>query len=117
MELTGFIVDAMDKKPLPGATVELWYGNVMLSRAIADTNGYFSISSASSPTVVTVTSASYKAASFNYKPATGSITLSLERNVVEGEPVIIKSIIEKKGGWLVLVGLALFFLLSKKRTT
>ncbi len=114
MELTGTVRDSDDNKPLPGATVEMWYGNIMLNRVAAGNYGIFNITTASSPDAIKVTHAGYKPGSFSC--CTNSKVYAIDRDIVEGEPVIIKSILERKGGWWVLAGLLVFFLVAKKRT-
>lgn len=116
MNLTGHVVDRDSKDPLPGATVELWYDNLMLSRSAADNNGYFSISSASSPDNIVITNASYKKATFPYMDSLRLTVFPVERNIVEGEAVIVKN--KLKGNTVrIVAGLVfLLLLLSKKRT-
>ncbi len=114
MELGGTVIDSTDNKPLPGATVELWYGNVMLNRVAAGNYGIFSVVTASSPDTIKISHAGYKPGSFSYS-MNRDTTYSLYRNIVEGENVIIKSVIEGKGSWLLIAGIAIFFLLAKKR--
>jgi len=116
MTLTGHVVDRDTKDPLPGATVELWYDTVMLARSAADNNGYFSITSTASPDNLVVTHTSYKKATFSYMDSLRLRLFALEKNIVEGEPVIVISKLTGNNVWIV-AGLAIFLLLfSKKRT-
>lgn len=112
MTLTGQIIDADSYAPLPGATVELWFGNVMLARVAANGNGVFVIASQSTPDRVTVTSASYLPASFPYAQAVDDSLFALEKKIAEGEEVIVTAVLKKHGWWILPV---LFLLLTQKR--
>lgn len=118
MLLQGQIVDKDTGEPLPGSTVELWYGNVRLNAVAAGSNGSFSIGSQSTPDLFTITHASYKPGKYLY-PKFGDLNrFELERNVVEGEPVIImaKGTLNNKGLlWLLGIGLFLVFIEKKRK--
>ena len=112
MQVSGQVIDNATGDPVPGATVELWFGNVMLNRSAANSNGFFSVESSSSPNSVRISSASYLPGSFSYP--TSNKVFELVRNVKEGEPVIVTSILKGSKGWLWL-GLLVLVVLSKKR--
>lgn len=114
MTINGRVVDLDTGGSLPGATVEAWTGSLMLARTAADSNGFFSLSFSSSPDRIIVTSASYKGGVFSY-PGSMSNVFKLEKNIVEGEPVVIKSGSGKGGSWWLWGALGLFLLMAVKK--
>lgn len=115
MNYYGTVIDADTNEGVPGATVELWYGNVMLARTIANAVGSFSISSASVPDRVKITSASYKTGDYSYQAVMDDSFLPIQKNIVEGEPVIVTAMRKKGAAAMLMLGLLAVLLLNKKR--
>lgn len=114
MKYSGQIIDAETSEGVPSATVELWYGNVMLARVVANSKGLFSIESASVPDRVRITSASYKPQDYSYQQVMDDSFLPIEKNIVEGEPVIVTAM--KKNPMVALgIGLLLLVLLNNEK--
>lgn len=111
MRYSGQVTDSETGEGVPAATVELWYNNVMLARVAANGSGGFSIDSASIPDQVRVTSASYKPATYDFNQVSDDSYLPIERNIAEGENVIVTAI--RKKPWLVLLALGFLLLLDK----
>lgn len=116
MVFTGKVVDAITYEPLPGATVELWYKNVLLTRGMAAANGVFSLTAAATPDRVVITNASYNSYQHPYNEVADDNLFPLERNVVEGAQVIVESVIKNVPWWAwVLGGLAFLLLVNDKK--
>lgn len=114
MIIAGRVIDKDSGDPVAGATVELWTGSIMLNRGAANDIGFFSLSTTATPDKVTVTSASYNSGNFGITDYVNAGTYQLQKNIVEGDPVIIVSIIKKNAG-LIGLGLIFLFLLLKKK--
>lgn len=114
MKYQGTVIDADTNEGVPSATVELWYGNVMLARSVANAAGLFSIESASVPDRVKITSASYKPQEYNYQQVMDDSYLPIQKNVAEGEPVIVTAIRKHPQGALLLLLLGVLILNRKK---
>lgn len=115
MKYSGQIIDADTNEGVPSATVELWYGNVMLARTIANSTGTFSIESASVPDRVKITSASYRPQEYSYQQVMDDSFLPIQKNIVEGEPVIVTAMKKNPVVALTLGLLLLVFLNNNKR--
>ena len=103
MRYQGTVIDADTNEGVPSATVELWYGNVMLARTVASATGVFSIESASVPDRVKITSASYKPQDYSYQQVMDDSYLPIQKNIAEGEPVIVTAMKKHPGVALLLL--------------
>lgn len=115
MKYYGTVIDAETNEGVPSATVELWYGNVMLARAAANGAGVFSIESASIPDQVRITSASYKPQVYSYQQVMDDSYLPIQKNIVEEDPVIVTAV-KKHPGLALLLLLGVLILNGKSRT-
>lgn len=116
MEIKGKVIESFSGDPVPGATVELWFSNVLLRRVAADNNGSFFVKSSSSPDRIIVTSATTKPETFT--DTFDRPFYEVDRNVKEEPEIIIKSIIKKDHTTLLIIGAIAFLLLlaeNKKR--
>jgi hypothetical protein len=114
MEIKGKVIESFSGDPVPGATVEAWFSNVLLSRVAADNNGFFYLKSSSSPDRIIITSATTKSETF--EDTFNRPVFEVERNVIEEPEIIIKSIIKKDNYTLLILGaVALLLLLGEKK--
>lgn len=117
MTVTGWILDSETLYPLPGASAELWYNNVMLSRVAADAEGFFQLQTTGSGNKLLLSNAEYTTGEF---PVTGDIgyrEFDLTPKIETLEEVTVDSHITKNKKWVIpaLIGLGLVVLLSDKR--
>jgi hypothetical protein len=115
MTVSGYIQNEQGA-PLGGASVELWYNNVLLERAIAGNNGVFVIRSDNSGNRVKVSHVGYQTLDESVSGTSIDDTYIMRKNVKEEEEVTVTSVIKKKSAVLLLLGaLALLALLEDRR--
>lgn len=116
MIVTGKIIDTDNGAAVPGATVELWTGNVMLKRGAAGGDGSFSLSVSSTPDKVKVSSASYITKDFFVFDVTKPLTFPMQKNIVEGEPVVVTATVAKPTKtFYIIAALLVALVLSQKK--
>ena len=111
MTIQGTVYNESNGQPVEGATVEAWAGNLRIGATAADDMGRFTLELLGTPTELRFSSASFVPVIYKYPEAAGLSSFVLPPNVVEGEPVVIKSKREKKNGllwWIVAAGAVLY---------
>lgn len=114
MKYSGQVIDIDTSEGVPSATIELWYNNVLLSRTAANGNGFFSFDITGMPDQVRITSASYKSASYPFDQVADDSYLPIEKNIAEGDNVIVTAI--RRSPWILFaIGLGLLVLADKNK--
>lgn len=103
MKYSAQVIDLDTMEAVPNATVELWYNNILLRRILASKNGSFAFDVTAIPDQVRVSSASYKPASFPFSQVQDDSYLPMEKNIVEGENVIVTAVRRHPWLWFALI--------------
>jgi hypothetical protein len=113
--ITGRVLDWITITPVPGATVELWAGNVKLKSVAADNNGTFELSTTAVPDHLQISSAGYTTRTFGFAEYENFWTFFIQPNYREGETPIVYATIPKKKNWLGVALLIGIIILAKKK--
>jgi len=105
--ISGRVLNWNTIEPVPGATVELWAGNVRLTSAAANNEGTFSLSTNGVPDSLKISSAGYITRQFGFAEYESFWTFFLQPNYREGETPVVYATLKKKS----LLPIALLFLL------
>lgn len=116
MRVQGTVIDSVTNKPLPGATIELWYGTTKLDSFQANSEGSFLTTIMSYPDTIKVSHVGYN--EYQGRPNTDGLPMTyvLTRDVKELENFSVTSFIKKnKNGALIAGGLLFLLLLASKK--
>lgn len=111
----GRVIDTETGEPVPGATVELWAGDLMLLRGAADQSGFYSLVTQSTPDTIRISSASYIPQETAVNNSGAVVVYELQKNIVEGEPVIVTAKIKKPVLWLAAALVVVVLALNSKK--
>lgn len=114
--ISGRVLNWDTIEPVPGATVELWAGNVLLKSAAASADGLFQLSTTAVPDSLKISSAGYTTRIFGFAEYESFWTFFIKPNYVEGEtPVVYATLKKSKLLPLALIGLLLLMASKKKK--
>lgn len=102
-------------EPVPGATVELWAGNVRLNAVAANNEGLFSISTNAVPDSLKITSAGYESRIFGFAEYEDFWTFFIKPIYREGETPVVYATIKKSNVGLIAIALLLLLAAKKKK--
>jgi len=112
--ISGRVLNWDTIEPVPGATVELWAGNLLLTAAAANNEGIFSLSTNAVPDSLKISSAGFTTRIFGFAEYESFWTFFIKPNYREGEPVVVTATL-KKNSLLPLAMLLLLVLAAKKK--
>jgi len=109
------VINSGNSQPLPGATVELWAGNVLVKRLITDNGGVASVNVVSLPDMVRITNVEFIPAEIRLQKGANSYQVKLQRIVKDIEGVTVLSVLKKSGWlWLIILGVVIIAENTKK---
>jgi len=114
--ITGRVLNWVTIEPVPGATVELWAGNLKLKSAAADSEGIFNLSTTAVPDSLQITSVGYISRRFGFAEYENFWTFFLQPNIKDIEGATVYATLKKTNWWpLAMIGLLLLISKKKKR--
>ncbi len=113
MTLYGKVIDSETNAPLPGATVTLRNGTVMLTNAIASSEGVFYLNTSQYPDALSITHVGYEPQTWPLPANEAKTIFSLKKVYTDLEPVTVTS--KKSLSWLLWAGLITLFIRENKK--
>ena len=114
--ISGRVLNWDTIEPVPGATVELWAGNLLLKSVAADNEGIFQLSTTAVPDSLKISSAGFTTRIFGFAEYESFWTFFIKPFYREGEtPVVYATLKKSKLLPIALFGLLLLIASKKKK--